>query len=242
MAASDAGMVREDEVRGSAGVDRRTLLIGAGSTAVLLGVGGLRYVGSVPQVRPPGGQDEDHLIAACIRCNRCVEACPMQVIVPSRIEYGILGMRTPRLEFSENPPGDMDGIAFCDFCAEANDDVPLCVQVCPTEALKVPEGEVVEDTILGIAELDKDLCMAYRSGFCAFCHDACIEARGEEAAAIYYVGSEDGTSMLPVVDAERCNGCGACESVCVSIQDGSVVNAKERAIVVRSLEYLEVAE
>ena len=36
---------------------------------------------------------------------------------------------------------------------------------------------------------------------------------------------------------KNCNGCGACESVCVSLQNGSIsAGATERAIVVRPLE------
>ena len=37
-----------------------------------------------------------------------------------------------------------------------------------------------------------------------------------------------------------CNGCGACESVCVSLQNGSISSgARERAIVIRPLEAIE---
>ena len=39
------------------------------------------------------------------------------------------------------------------------------------------------------------------------------------------------------IDQDKCNGCGACESVCVSLQNGSIsAGATERAIVVRPLE------
>ena len=42
-----------------AGMTRRTLCLGAGGAVVMLGLGGLKYAGSQPLVRPPGGQDED---------------------------------------------------------------------------------------------------------------------------------------------------------------------------------------
>ena len=66
-------MSEEDEIsskraKGPLDVSRRALLIGAGSTAALLGLGALRYPGHNPLVRPPGGQDEARLVSACIRC------------------------------------------------------------------------------------------------------------------------------------------------------------------------------
>lgn len=44
------------------------------------GLGALRYVGSEPLVRPPGGQDEENLVSRCVHCYRCIEACPEKVI------------------------------------------------------------------------------------------------------------------------------------------------------------------
>ena len=39
------------------------------------------------------------------------------------------------------------------------------------------------------------------------------------------------------IDSKKCNGCGACESVCVSLQNGSIsAGATERAIIVCPLE------
>lgn len=216
------------------GVSRRSFVIGAGSTAVMFGLGATRYLASTPAVRPPGGQDENRLVGACIRCNRCVEACPRQVIAPSHVEYGLLGMRTPRLEFSQNTPGVLDSLAYCDFCAETGDGVPRCVEACPAQALFLGSDFNASSAVVGVAELNADLCMAYRSGFCAFCHDACVQVRGEQDAAIFYAGDE--ANLLPKVNSEKCNGCGACESVCVSSQAGSLMNGSERAIVVRPVQ------
>ena len=63
-----------------AGMTRRTLCLGVGGAAVMLGLGGLTFVGSTPLVRPPGGQDEEHLMSACIRCEKCFEICPHDII------------------------------------------------------------------------------------------------------------------------------------------------------------------
>ena len=209
----------EPPQRPRSAVSRRSLLIGAGGTAALLGLGALRYAGHNPLVRPPGGQDESHLVSACVRCERCYEACPRRVIVPAHVEDGLLGMRTPALDF---------GSGWCDFCAEGNGGVPLCVEVCPTEALALPEGATAEGTVLGLAVIDEQQCLAFRNTSCKFCYDACPY----DAIEL----STENKNPWPRVVEDRCNGCGACESVCVSLESGSIASgATERAIVVRPL-------
>ena len=235
-----------------ANITRRTLVIGLGSTAALLGLGALRYAGHNPLVHPPGGQDEAHLVNACIRCERCLEACPRKVIVPAHIEDGLLGMRAPMLNFSEN---------YCDFCAESNDGQPRCLAVCPTSALSLADEQLTERTILttsdggeqdksttvktpnlGLAVIDKTTCLAFRDTGCRFCYDACpLEPKAIEL----YGGTDasegsDGTNPRVRVIRDNCNGCGACESVCVSLKAASIATgATERAIVVRPLELVD---
>lgn len=219
-------------------VSRRTFAIGVGSTVALLGLGALKFAAPAPLVRPPGGQDEGQLLAKCNHCNRCIGACPQDIIYPQELDKGFVGMRLPYLYFSRNTPGKVESLKYCDFCAETNNGVPKCVEVCPTGALALPALFDISTAMLGKAVLEPDLCLAYRSGYCAFCFDACAEARGEDHSAIYYVGSKDDASRLPVVDVDLCNGCGACESVCVSVQAGSTHDAKVRAIVVKPTESL----
>jgi len=201
----------EDEHR--TGISRRTLCAGFGAAAVLAGLGGVKYLGGAPVVRPPGGQDEDRLLSACIRCQKCYEICPRNVIAPTHIEDGILAMRTPTFDFSAS---------YCDWCAESNGGDPLCAQVCPTEALSLPEGATAENTILGKAVINEDWCLAYRLMGCRFCYDACP----------YEAMTLDEFNRPHVVE-DKCNGCGACESVCVSLQNGSISQgATSRAITV----------
>lgn len=202
------------------GMTRRTLCLGIGGGAVMLGLGGLKVANPQAIIRPPGGQDEDRLISACIRCEKCYEACPRHVIKPAKIEDGLLGMRSPQLDFSAD---------YCDFCAEENGGVPLCVASCPTEALQLPAGADAHNTIIGLAEIDRKTCLAFRDTGCHFCFDACRDA-GYDAIQL----DGNGYSPRPYVIEDKCVGCGACESVCVSLQQGSiVVGATERAIVVR---------
>jgi ferredoxin-type protein NapG len=206
-----------DPERAYAGMTRRNLLLGIGGAAVTLGLGGLAFIEDKPIIRPPGGQDEDRLVSACIHCEKCYEICPRNVIAPTHIEDGLLNMRTPTLGFDNG---------FCDWCAEANGGDPLCVKACPTEALALPQEATVLNTMIGKAAINADWCLAYRLVGCRLCYDACP----------YEAMELDGNNR-PVVLYDVCNGCGACESVCVSLQDGSIPEgANERAIKVRAID------
>lgn len=194
---------------------RRSLCVGAGGTAVLMALGAVRLAQADPLVRPPGGQSEEDLLATCIRCEKCYEVCPRGAIAPAHVEDGLLNLRTPVMDF---------GSSWCDWCAEENDGEPLCAASCPTGALK--PGTTPDGTVLGIAALNRDECLAYRLIGCRFCYDACEY----DAIAL------DGEGR-PSVISGACNGCGACEAVCVSLQNGSIsAGATERAIVVRPIE------
>jgi ferredoxin-type protein NapG len=215
----EGGLVDSDASSGAAPgvITRRSLIAGAGGTVALCALGSLHFVGETPVVRPPGGQDFAHLLAACIRCEKCVEACPHHVVKPAHIEYGVIGMRTPKLDFSRD---------WCNWCAEENDGRPLCVEACPTEALRLPEGATREKTILGMAELDSSVCLAYLDLSCRFCYDACPF----EAIAL-------DENHRPSIIVENCNGCGACEAVCVVFENASIsADATERAVTIRALD------
>ena len=142
----------DEKKREGAGMSRRTFALGVGGAGVLLAMGGLKLVPAEAQVRPPGGQDENRLVASCIRCERCVEACPRGALRPAHIEDGIVSVRTPTTNFNDG---------WCDFCADENDGVPLCVAACPTEALALPADATAETTIIGKAVLIREWCLAW---------------------------------------------------------------------------------
>lgn len=199
------------------GMSRRTLCIGIGGAVAALALGGLKYAGSTPAVRPPGGQDEDKLLSACVHCEKCFEVCPRDIIKPAPIENGVLGMRTPMLNFHDN---------WCDWCTEENGGSPKCVSACPTSALSLPAGATVYNTILGKANINTDWCLAYRLIGCRFCYDACP-----------YEAITLDENNCPHVVTDVCNGCGACEAKCVSLEDASIsTGATSRAITVQPVE------
>ena len=211
-AATEKAAATASETPRKRGITRRSLCYGIGGIAVLAALGAVNVAGQPTLVRPPGGQDTEHLISACIRCERCVEACPRNVITPAHIEDGLIGMRMPVLNFEDD---------YCDWCADENGGVPLCVAACPTHALQLPLDAAPETTILGIADLDTDLCIAHRQALCRSCYDACP-----------YEAMELDDAGRPVVIPEKCNGCGACEAACVSLKNASVMGGTTRRAIV----------
>lgn len=208
----------EEEGKTYAGMSRRAFALGSGGAVVLLAMGGLKAVPAQAAVRPPGGQDENHIVSACVRCERCIEACPRNALRASHLEDGILGVRLPTANFDTG---------WCDFCTEENGGVPLCVEACPTAALRLDAGATPQNTIIGKAVIKGDWCLAWnRYNGCKFCYDACP----------YDAITLDDYDR-PVVHADKCNGCGACQAACVSLQEGSIVEgATTRAITVKPLD------
>lgn len=206
-----------------AGMTRRSFALGCGGAAVLLAMGGFKALPAEAKVRPPGGQDEDRLISACIRCERCVEACPKKALSPAHLEDGVLGVRTPVAAFDRG---------WCDFCKEANDGHPLCVKACPTEALRLEADAEPHNTIIGKAYIIHDWCLAYRNTGCRFCYDACVDAGYDAIELDQY--------NRPIVIEDKCVGCGKCQNVCVSQTEGSVQEVMtSRAIIVVTEDELE---
>ncbi len=81
------------------------------------------------------------------------------------------------------------GCTFCDECAIS----------CPNDVLKV------ENRLAKIAEMiiDPKKCIAWNQTICFSCQDIC------EESAIIYKGM-----FNPVIDLEKCTGCGFCINVC----------------------------
>lgn len=190
---------------------RRTFVIGAAGTCVLLGLGATRFIPTNELLRPPGAQDEDTLITGCIRCGKCREVCPQNAIGVAHIEDGFLNARTPLMDFKSG---------WCNFCEDVEGG-PRCAQVCPTHA--IPQLASTESVILGKAELNRNWCLAARGMGCHECVDHCP-----------YDAMEIGSDSVPVVRFDACNGCGACEFHCISMSSGALIDgASDRAILVK---------
>lgn len=179
---------------------RRTVLSGA---AALLAPGlgalvGLRLRGrsqAGAPLRPPGAVGEDRFTGVCIRCGACVRACPAHILRSDLAPASPAGWLAPRVEFAS------------DYCRE---DCTRCMDVCPSGALRAVPLPRKQEAKIGLARVDLTLCWLATGRECHSCIHAC------PYQAIQSVWDEDVYSSKPVVKAELCNGCGACQPVCPS--------------------------
>ncbi len=167
----------------------RKEFIGSVSLAALLAVGysaGIRKSG-VQVLRMPGAQNESDFLAACNRCAECVRACPTGCIRPMGLEDGFQKLWTPRL---------IPQKAACTFdkCDQA------CERVCPAGAIRRVDPAEVR---IGTASIERKTCRQWNGRKCLFCVDACR-----------FKAMETDSRNRPVVLADKCTGCGACENVC----------------------------
>jgi MauM/NapG family ferredoxin protein len=148
-------------------------------------------------LRPPGAVPEKEFLSKCIKCNKCLQICPYDSIVPAGSKYGT-SFGTPIINSREVP---------CYLCM-------LCPPVCPTGALdnSLVEKEKVK---MGMAKINEETCLPYLGIICRACFENCPIFR----KAIIL---ED--EMYPKIVEEYCVGCGICEQVCPV--EGSAVIVK----------------
>jgi ferredoxin-type protein NapG len=149
-------------------------------------------------LRPPGIQSERDFMARCIKCGKCVEACPYAAIrIAGPSEGSAAG--TPFIDAREQA---------CRLCP----DFP-CVEACPTDALR----DVAEkrDPHMGYAKIEEDVCIAFKGYRCEVCYRVCPLI--DEAITIDFEQRENDdihAKFIPVVHKGVCTGCGLCVERC----------------------------
>jgi MauM/NapG family ferredoxin protein len=180
-----------------------TALVTGAAAVPLVRLGSLAMRPDEFLVRPPGAQNESEFLSRCIRCGQCLKVCLTNGLQPVLWEAGLEGLYTPRL---------VPRMGYCSFTCN------LCGQVCPTGAIPRLKLDVKQATALGTASINRSRCIPYTEGTdCLVCEEHCPvspKAITFVEQEVVNIQGERVKIKLPMVNQDRCIGCGHCENVC----------------------------
>lgn len=145
-------------------------------------------------ITPPGSLSARNMSQRCTACQLCVSICPNEVLRPST---DLMKLMQPEVSYERG------------YCRP---ECTKCSEVCPAGAI-LPITPADKSAIqVGHAVWIKENCVPLTDGVsCGNC------ARHCPTGAIQMVLSEPDlhdSPQIPVVNTERCIGCGACENLC----------------------------
>ena len=147
-------------------------------------------------VYPPGALSARNFTQHCTACQLCVSVCPNQVLRPSD---NLMTLMQPEMSYERG------------YCRP---ECTKCSEVCPAGAIHPITTADKSATQIGHAIWIKENCVPLTDGVeCGNC------ARHCPTGAIQMVPSESeepDSPKIPVVNIEKCIGCGACENLCPS--------------------------
>lgn len=145
-------------------------------------------------IAPPGAQSLRNLTRRCTGCQLCISVCPSHVL---RGSSELLTFMQPHVSFERG------------YCRP---ECTNCSSVCPSGAIQpitVPEKS---STQIGHAVWIEKLCLVSAQGVsCNKCTQGCPVSAIEMVARD---PDKPASPMFPVINVERCIGCGACEYMC----------------------------
>ncbi len=145
-------------------------------------------------ITPPGSLSLENFMSKCTACHLCVSACPTRVLQPSFLEYGLMGIMQPRMDYK---------ISYCNY------DCVICTNVCPSGAILKQSLENKKLIQLGKAKFIQKNCVVYtHKTDCGACAEHC------PTKAVRMVLDKKINKRTPKIDENICVGCGACEFAC----------------------------
>lgn len=145
-------------------------------------------------VTPPGSLSAKNMAQHCTACQLCVSVCPNGVLRPST---DMMKLMQPESSYERG------------YCRP---ECTKCADVCPAGAIRPITVAEKSSIQIGHAVWIKKNCIPLTDGVeCGNC------ARHCPAGAIQMVASDaddDESPKIPVINTEKCIGCGACENLC----------------------------
>ena len=155
-------------------------------------------------ITPPGSESARHMYSHCTACQLCVTHCPNDVLRPS----------TDLSHFMQPESSYEKG-----YCRP---ECTVCGDVCPVGAIRPLTVEQKSSTQVGHAVWIRENCIVISNGdSCGNCARHCPTGAIQMVDADGFSPNKDAKGrpvrlQIPVVDEERCIGCGACENLCPS--------------------------
>ncbi len=144
---------------------------------------------------PAGSRSITHFTQHCVACQQCVTACPSKILKPS---MELENFMQPQIEYENG---------YCRF------DCNKCDEVCPTGAIRPLSLADKSSTQIGFAVWRRGHCIVMEGKSCGNCARHCPTG----AIKMEKTNPADPNSIeIPVINKNRCIGCGACEYVCPS--------------------------
>ena len=164
-------------------------------------------------ITPPGSLSIRNLRTHCTACQLCIDACPNDVLRPSS---SLDRFMQPEVSYERG------------YCRP---ECTRCSEVCPTSAIQSVTVEERTAIQVGHAVWTRDLCVPVKDGKpCGLCARKC-PAQAIQMVPLQAGVHQDGwrwrdadnqeiprdkVLLIPVINEEKCIGCGACENLCPS--------------------------
>ncbi len=145
-------------------------------------------------IRPPGALPEPQFLARCVRCGECMKACATNTLQPVWLQAGIEGIFSPVM---------VPRLAACAV------NCTVCGRVCPTGAIRELPLIEKQHAKVGTAWIERRNCLVWEQDKkCLVCDECC------PYNAVSFKPVPDRRNAVPFVVANRCTGCGWCETKC----------------------------
>ncbi|MBR5907185.1 MAG: 4Fe-4S binding protein [Bacteroidales bacterium] len=190
------------------GMERRSFIAAAGMLAATAAAkaqdkvtdGGLAAIVDKEELKrnteivPPGAVGIKHFTQHCTACQLCVSVCPNKVLRPSS---DLMTLMQPRSSYERG------------YCRP---ECTKCSEVCPAGAIKKIDLAQKSSIQIGHAVWDGSLCLPMVDGtHCGNCARHCPTGAIE---LVEVDPTDENSPQFPVVNEDKCIGCGACEYVC----------------------------